>query len=197
MTGLAELPNGDAEEMIQKTYKRDPLLHVKHTNTHSVDAAQKSPAMSAFHLTLLLLAVTVASVAGSATQRGKRSLKDLHGMIKCTTGRNYIDYSSYGCYCGGGGHGKPIDQTDRCCFDHGCCYAQAQSEGCKTDTDYDWSCRDRTARCGITDDKCKKWVCHCDQQFANCLKDAPYNWTPGWPISQCSKIQPLCAFKGK
>ncbi|XP_072772044.1 phospholipase A2-like [Nerophis lumbriciformis] len=153
--------------------------------------------MSAFHLTLLLLAVNVASLAASGPPQGKRSLSNLHGMIKCTTGRHSIEYSSYGCYCGGVWKGKPIDQTDRCCFQHGCCYARAEKFGCKTDTDYDWSCRNRTAYCGITGDRCQKLICHCDQEFANCLKNAPYNWTPGWPISQCSGSKPSCLYRGK
>ncbi|XP_061905373.1 phospholipase A2-like isoform X2 [Entelurus aequoreus] len=159
---------------------------------------QKSPAMSAFYLALLLLAVNVASLAAARSPRGKRSLSDLQGMIKCTTGKNYITYSSYGCYCGGVGKGKPIDQTDRCCFQHGCCYARAERYGCKSDTDYDWTCnRDGTARCGITDDKCKRLICNCDREFANCLKHTPYNWTKPWPISQCSGSKPFCAYKGK
>ncbi|XP_061761268.1 phospholipase A2-like [Nerophis ophidion] len=190
--------------MIQKTYKRDPLLHVQHTNTHGVDlsvcaSAQKSPAMSAFHLTLLLLAVTVASVAASASERGKRSLKDLHGLIKCTTGRNYNDYSSYGCYCGNIWKGQPVDQTDKCCFNHGCCYARAEKAGCKTDTDYNWTCRDKTAFCGDYKDKCKKLVCECDREFANCLKDAHYDLQySGVRKLPCFGSKPLCAYyRGK
>ena len=34
-------------------------------------------------------------------------------MVRCTTGRNPLDYLNYGCYCGLGGKGKILDAVDR------------------------------------------------------------------------------------
>lgn len=34
-------------------------------------------------------------------------------MISCATGRSFWAYLPYGCYCGLGGSGIPMDDTDR------------------------------------------------------------------------------------
>ena len=34
-------------------------------------------------------------------------------MIGEATGRNPLDYNGYGCFCGVGGFGKPVDNLDR------------------------------------------------------------------------------------
>ena len=34
-------------------------------------------------------------------------------MISCATGRSFWAYLPYGCYCGLGGSGIPVDDTDR------------------------------------------------------------------------------------
>lgn len=42
-----------------------------------------------------------------------RSLFQFGGMVACSTNRSMFDYVDYGCWCGSGGSGKPVDQTDR------------------------------------------------------------------------------------
>ena len=34
-------------------------------------------------------------------------------MIKCATGRSAFDFLGYGCWCGLGGEGFPVDNLDR------------------------------------------------------------------------------------
>ncbi|KFP89947.1 Basic phospholipase A2 vurtoxin, partial [Apaloderma vittatum] len=55
------------------------------------------------------------------------SVLELEGMIRSTTGRSALfSYTWYGCFCGIGGRGTPVDSTDRCCRAHDCCYRKGR-----------------------------------------------------------------------
>ena len=43
----------------------------------------------------------------------KRGLIGFFVMIKCKASRNPFDFNNYGCWCGLGGKGKPLDEVDR------------------------------------------------------------------------------------
>ncbi|XP_030831696.1 phospholipase A2 AP-PLA2-II-like [Strongylocentrotus purpuratus] len=56
------------------------------------------------------------------------------GMVECLVRRGSLAYNGYGCHCGLGGSGKPVDATDRCCQVHDRCYSQLKKQGiCKGD----------------------------------------------------------------
>ena len=42
----------------------------------------------------------------------KRSLYNFAEMVMCGTKRRGLDYYGYGCWCGLGGHGRPVDDLD-------------------------------------------------------------------------------------
>uniref|UniRef100_A0A0K8RSG0 Phospholipase A2 1c n=1 Tax=Crotalus horridus TaxID=35024 RepID=A0A0K8RSG0_CROHD len=78
-------------------------------------------------------------------------------------------YSAYGCYCGWGGHGRPQDATDRCCFVHDCCYGKATDCNPKR-VSYTYSEENGEIVCG-GDDPCGTQICECDKAAAICFRD--------------------------
>ncbi|CAH3017037.1 unnamed protein product, partial [Porites evermanni] len=56
--------------------------------------------------------------------RYRRSLYQFYQMISCATNNNPLKYNKYGCFCGLGGQGTPVDNLDRCCQKHDSCYRQ-------------------------------------------------------------------------
>nr|XP_057904255.1 phospholipase A2-like [Doryrhamphus excisus] len=142
--------------------------------------------MNAFHLAILLSTVAVAFQSPSSHQRRKRSLGDLKGIIRCTTGRSFYAYLWYGCYCGLGGHGEPKDETDKCCQTHDCCYENAINQGCSPVTDdYQWTCNNGRVSCDHLSG-CERTLCECDRDAGNCLNAAPYIWYYAlWPNTFC------------
>nr|P59068.1 RecName: Full=Phospholipase A2 superbin b; Short=svPLA2; AltName: Full=Phosphatidylcholine 2-acylhydrolase [Austrelaps superbus] len=55
------------------------------------------------------------------------NLYQFKNMIQCANrgSRHWLAYADYGCYCGWGGSGTPVDELDRCCKTHDDCYTEA------------------------------------------------------------------------
>ncbi|XP_056273945.1 phospholipase A2-like [Pseudoliparis swirei] len=111
-------------------------------------------------LQALLVSATVLSVAHSMDSK---ALNQFRRMILCVMPDSWpaLDYADYGCYCGKGGSGTPVDDLDRCCKVHDDCYRQSmQHDACWPILDnpytelYHYSC----------DEKNKK--VSCDREYA-------------------------------
>ncbi|KHJ77717.1 phospholipase A2 [Oesophagostomum dentatum] len=79
------------------------------------------------------------------------ALLNFDKVTKCMLGYTALHYNGYGCYCGRGGSGIPIDGIDTCCMHHDHCYEKAVESGACSSTIweyinlYDWSCVNSTA----------------------------------------------------
>jgi hypothetical protein len=108
------------------------------------------------NLCALAAALPTAELTG---ERSKRALWDFCSMIECATQRNCRSYIDYGCWCGLGGGGPPVDDIDmyvplrvpcahmhRCCYNHDKCYEYAKNTlKCSPSLDaYEWQCNNIT-----------------------------------------------------
>ncbi|XP_043859409.1 basic phospholipase A2 APC-D49-like [Dromiciops gliroides] len=117
-------------------------------------------------------------------------------MIKKMTGKTIMNYINYGCYCGCGGQGLPLDATDWCCQSHDCCYSKIESKHCSPKLSlYKYSIRKGQIYCGGSN-QCKRQSCQCDKEIALCLckelytYNSRYQW---YKRSQCKDPTPPCS----
>ncbi|XP_030625627.1 phospholipase A2, minor isoenzyme-like [Chanos chanos] len=138
--------------------------------------------MNAFH-TVLLLAFGLSVAQASPDYRALWQFRD---MIICTMPDSWpiLDYADYGCYCGKGGSGTPVDELDRCCEVHDRCYSEAmQHDECWPILDnpyteiYAFTCdkASKTLTCTSNNDACEMFICECDRKAAECFAKAGYN----------------------
>ncbi|XP_039223212.1 phospholipase A2 homolog otoconin-22-like isoform X1 [Crotalus tigris] len=74
-------------------------------------------------LSVLLLACGLALVTCSPAQ-----FNELIQLSTITYG--LANFTNYGCHCGAGTQGLPVDAIDRCCHSHDCCYNKVEMYGC-------------------------------------------------------------------
>ncbi|KAG7499316.1 phospholipase A2-like [Solea senegalensis] len=130
--------------------------------------------------TLILVAVVGLSLAHI---RNKRSIPQFMEMIACVMpeGRTVMEHNNYGCYCGYGGQGTPVDDMDRCCQEHDNCYENTRSmvDGCHPIFDnpytelYSFCCKRNVITCGCGNDNCEATLCECDKKAAECFARTP------------------------
>ncbi|NWX71509.1 PA21B Phospholipase, partial [Alca torda] len=124
------------------------------------------------------------SVGAACAAVSPRAVWELRSMLKCTIPGSHplLDFADYGCYCGLGGKGTPVDELDRCCQVHDNCYSQANKlDSCRFLIDnpytklYSFSCSSGQITCHSTNNECEMFICNCDRTAAMCFAKAPYN----------------------
>ncbi|XP_059158348.1 basic phospholipase A2 PA-5-like [Physella acuta] len=126
------------------------------------------------YISLLCFAVVYAHPSNS-DQADKRNLVELGVLLHTVTG-HALDYNGYGCYCGWGGAGTPVDAVDRCCQVHDQCYGTLSASGCSPKlSTYHYTCSGHSCHCNSQTSSCEDRTCKCDIDFANCVAAHPYN----------------------
>ncbi|XP_060056921.1 phospholipase A2, membrane associated-like isoform X2 [Erinaceus europaeus] len=112
----------------------------------------------------------LAAIVAFGLLRADGALWNFEEMIWKITGKEAASaYGFYGCHCGWGGRGAPLDATDWCCAIHDCCYDRLEKLGCWPKLqDYDAEYFDKYIICGNQDD-CETQVCECDRAVAYCF----------------------------
>ncbi|XP_042344737.1 phospholipase A2-like [Plectropomus leopardus] len=129
---------------------------------------------------VLLLLLTACVASGALLPK---ALWQFGKLIRCAQPSvNPLKYSDYGCWCGFGGRGSPLDEVDMCCKVHDKCYeASRKAPGCMAIADlpyvlvYDFTCSNQQVTCSATNKKCQAAVCECDRLAAHCFAQATYN----------------------
>ncbi|XP_071799541.1 phospholipase A2 AP-PLA2-II-like [Asterias amurensis] len=155
----------------------------------------------------LCLFATVAFAAAASIHT--TNLVQFGDMIQCLTERSFLtsflDYEGYGCWCGIGGKGTPLDGTDECCMIHDRCYDAVMAGGrCPLDeyvyiavyitSKYD--CKSPNARVTFARAEdygyfspwpyCREAVCQCDRAAAECFVANAFDTTyTNWDKDIC------------
>ncbi|XP_029433911.1 uncharacterized protein LOC115076510 [Rhinatrema bivittatum] len=118
-------------------------------------------------------------------------------MITTMTKKSALpEYLFYGCFCGLGGSGQPLDATDWCCHTHDCCYDRLTSRNCNPYlTPYCAIYKESTITCGGSPGTCDTDLCECDRALAFCLKSNLNTYNKNYtcyPESYCTGTTEAC-----
>ncbi|KAM9370252.1 phospholipase A2, membrane associated-like [Phaethornis superciliosus] len=110
------------------------------------------------------------------------SVLELEQMIRSATGKSaLLSYSWYGCFCGIGGRGSPVDPTDLCCHAHDCCYRKLREGQCRPlITPYHFNVTDGDIICNKEQSWCKRETCLCDKAVASCFSSTLDSYNPSY-----------------
>ncbi|XP_072921499.1 phospholipase A2, minor isoenzyme-like [Hemitrygon akajei] len=134
-------------------------------------------------MTMLGLFVLLLLSAGAgSTSIESRNLIQFSNMIKCAMPgvSPLLQINDYGCYCGIGGSGTPVDEFDKCCQTHDYCYDDAKKKKkCRFPLSpkmklYKYSCTNGKIECK-SKSHCGKFICECDRQASICFSKSQYN----------------------
>ncbi|XP_054980443.1 otoconin-90 [Sorex araneus] len=103
-------------------------------------------------------------------------LQFVNGM-RCVAGLCPRDFEDYGCACRFEMEGLPVDETDRCCFQHRRCYEEAAEMDCLQESAKlrtNVNCISKTITCE-SKDPCERLLCTCDKAAIECLAQSNVN----------------------
>ncbi|MFH4977080.1 hypothetical protein AB6A40_003789 [Gnathostoma spinigerum] len=128
------------------------------------------------HLVVLIVAL---SFALSEANKIPNALWNFNSMASCRLNVSGLTYNNYGCYCGYGGRGQPVDSIDRCCFYHDICYGNAIDCGQCSKWyqlyigNYAWECINGKPTCKASNNACLMTICECDREAVECWAQHP------------------------
>lgn len=158
-------------------------MHYKYSTRHrwnSFVVIYDKKMWSIAFLTLMILG-SISSLPSSDLSQGRNVAFQFRDMITKVTGRSAFDYLGYGCHCGLGGKGKPVDKVDECCMLHDQCYGNTSTylqfwNLCSPHlVNYAWSFDEGAVTCTGNTDACGYKTCICDKLVAECFARNTYN----------------------
>ncbi|VDM23491.1 unnamed protein product [Toxocara canis] len=150
------------------------LLARKQSNLAS-DEITVAAYLNMYNAAVIIVASTLFVHVLSSRNVSIRALWNLEAMCECKLDYTALTYSNYGCWCGIGGGGEPVDGIDRCCMLHDKCYdAAVERKECfdvffEYIEDYSWHCVDKEPVCKeSTSNGCQSALCECDKSVVDC-----------------------------
>ncbi|KAM9299562.1 acidic phospholipase A2 Cc1-PLA2-like [Gastrophryne carolinensis] len=126
-------------------------------------------------------------------------LLNFGAMIFRVLGRFPVtSFAFYGCHCGYGGNGLPVDDIDWCCWVHDCCFGELIAGGCNPYiVHYSFTYRHGILTCSNRNpESCARRACECDRAAVLCFLQHEAAYSPFYSFypkdRQCNQPMPAC-----
>ncbi|CAC5393637.1 PLA2G [Mytilus coruscus] len=133
--------------------------------------------MGCYTTPVIILVVVLSLLCPSHT--GKHNIKKrnvfqlAHEILHYLGLGEVYDLMDYGCYCGKGGYGEPMDNLDSCCKAHDHCYGELKQKHYYSNM-YDYKFKRQTIECADALETDDRKLCECDKIFVECVLRSEY-----------------------